>query len=159
MFNAYFTNVAKNLAENLEDTHLNHTDFIGRENKSTMYLKLMELHEILKEISSICIKKAKGYDDIVPKVIKWAPELFAPILLVIFNKCIDLGYYPDGMKIGQVAPVFKKGEQDDEKNYRPITVLTQFNQIFERLLYKRYIDFFEKFEVITKKQFGFLKKT
>ena len=45
-----------------------------------------------------------------------------------------------------------------KNNYRPITVLTQFNQIFEHLLYKRYISFFEKFDIITKKQFGFLKK-
>ena len=43
-------------------------------------------------------------------------------------------------------------------NYSPITVLTQFNQIFERLLSKRYLSFFQKFDIITKKQFGFLKK-
>ena len=43
-------------------------------------------------------------------------------------------------------------------NYRPITVLTQFNQIFERLLSKRYLSFFQKFDIITKKQFVFLKK-
>ena len=48
----------------------------------------------LEEIANIIIKKAKGYDQIAPKIIKWAPDLFAPILLKIFNKCIELGYYP-----------------------------------------------------------------
>ena len=52
------------------------------------------------------------------------------------------------MKVGEVAPVFKKGEQNAKNNYRPITVLTQFNQIFERLLYKRFIRFFEKLDII-----------
>ena len=133
-------------------------DFMGSENKSTMFLKLIEIHEILEEIERLIIKKAKGYDQIAPKIIKWASDLFAPILLNIFNKCIEMGYYPDGMKIGEVAPIYKKGKQNDESNYRPITVLTQFNQIFERLLSKRYLSFFEKFAIITKQQFGFLKK-
>ena len=62
------------------------------------------------------------------------------------------------MKIGEVAPIYKKGEQNEKNNYRPITILTQFNQIFERLLSKRYLNFFEKYNIITKKQFGFLKK-
>ena len=158
VLNQYFTNVAKNLAENLEETNHKHTDFMGAENKSSMYLKLIEIHEILEEIKKICVSKAKGYDQIAPKIVKWASDLLAPILLIIFNKCIDLGYYPNAMKIGEVAPVFKKGELDGKNNYRPITVLTQFNQIFEHLLYKRYISFFEKFDIITKKQFGFLKK-
>ena len=100
-----------------------------------------------------------GFDEISPKIIKWAAELLAPILQIIFNKCIELGYYPNRMKTGQVAPVYKKGEQDGKNNYRPITVLTQFNQIFERLLSKRFLNFFEKYDIIIKKQFGFLKST
>ena len=115
-----------------------------------MYLKLVEIHEILEEIKDICIRKARGHDEIPPKIIKWAPDLFAPILLVIFNKCIELGYYPNSMKIGKVAPIYKKGEQNGETNYRPITVLTQFNQIFEHLLSIRYLNFFEKCNIITK---------
>ena len=132
--------------------------FMGRENKSSIYLRLIEIHEILEEIKNICIRKATGYDEIAPKIVKWAAELFAPILLIIFNKCIELGYYPASMKIGKVSPIFKDGEKNGKTNYRPITVLTQFNQIFERLLSKRYLNFFEKFDIITKKQFGFLKK-
>ena len=42
-------------------------------------------------------------------------------------------------------------------NYRPISVLTQFNQLFERLLAKRLLGFFDKFDIFNKKQFGFLK--
>ena len=136
ILNDHFINVANDHAKKLKQTNLTHNDFMGAENKSTMFLKLIELHEIIEEIMNLCIRKATGYDEIPPKVIKWAPNLFAPILLVIFNKCIDLGYYPTNMKVGQVAPVYKKGEQNGKNNYRPITVLTQFNQIFEHLLSK-----------------------
>ena len=158
VLNDHFTSIAENLSKNLESTNYKFTDFMGDENKSSMYLTYIEIHEILEEIKNICVKKAKGYDEVYPKLIKWAADLYAPILLVIFNKCIELGYYPDAMKIGQVAPLFKKGEKNVKTNYRPITVLTQFNQIFEHLLSKRYLSFFQKFDIITKKQFGFLKK-
>ena len=75
VFNTYFTNVAKNLAENLQETSYKHTDFMGKENKSSMYLKFIELHEILDEIKIICIQKVWGYDEIVPKIVKWALAL------------------------------------------------------------------------------------
>ena len=158
VLNDHFTSIAESLAKNLDSTKSKFSDFMGPENKSSMYLTFIEIHEILEEIKKICIKKAKGYDEIYPKLIKWAADLFAPILQILFNKCIQLGYYPDAMKIGQVAPLFKKGEKNTKTNYRPITVLTQFNQIFEHLLSKRYLTFFQKFDIITKKQFGFLKK-
>ena len=62
------------------------------------------------------------------------------------------------MKIAKVTPIHKDGDKNDFNNYRPISVLTQFNQIFERLLSKRFLSFFEKHKIITEKQFVFLKK-
>ena len=156
--NNHFANVASNLAKKLEKVDIQPISYMGRENKSSMYLKYISLCEILEEIRSICAQKAMGYDGIPPKIVKWAPELFAPILLAIFNKCIDMGYYPNCMKIAKVAPIHKEGDINDCNNYRPISVLSQFNQLFERLLAKRLHSFFDKFNLITKKQFGFLKK-
>ena len=122
-----------------------------------MFLKPSELHEVSDLIEKINENKTYGFDTTPPKVIKWAPHLFAPILLVIFNKCIEMWYYPEAMKVGEVSPLHKKGDHNGRDNYRPITILTQFNQIFERLLSKRFLNFFEKFNIITEKQFGFLK--
>ena len=99
-----------------------------------------------------------GNDGVPPKVIKWAPHLFGPILLIIFNKCLQTGQYPDSMKIAKVSPIHKNGDKNILDNYRPISVLTQFNRLFERLLAKRLMNFFDKNNIITKQQFGFLKK-
>ena len=106
----------------------------------------------------MCVKKDMGADNIPPKIIKWAPELFAPILSKIFNKCIHIGYYPKQLKVARVVPVHKGGDSNDINNYRPISVLTQFNRLFERVLATRLMSFFEKNKIITSKQFGFLKR-
>ena len=119
MLTNHFTSVAKNLAGNLAKTNCKHSDFIGKENKATMYLKFIELYEIPEEINKICIKKATGCDEITPKILKWAAELFAPVLLIIFNEYISLGYYPNSLIVGKVSPSYKKGEKDDQNNYRP----------------------------------------
>ena len=92
VLNDHFTSIAEKLAGNLDSTCYKFSDFMGSENKSSMYLTLVEIHEILEEIQNICVNKAKGYDEIYPKLIKWAADLYAPILLIIFNKCIELRY-------------------------------------------------------------------
>ena len=84
--------------------------------------------------------------------------MFSLILLTIFNKCLHLGYYPSSMKVARVVPIHKGGDINDINNYRPISVLTQFNRLFERILANRLMSFFEKNKIITSKQFGLLKR-
>ena len=55
----------------------------------------------------------------------------------MFNVCLSESTYPDLLKIAKVVPIIKKGERDKITNYRPISLLSQFNKIFEKLLYIR----------------------
>jgi hypothetical protein len=43
-------------------------------------------------------------------------------------------------------------------NYRPISLLSIFNKLLEKIVYKRLINFFDKFNIIYKYQFGFRKR-
>ena len=145
--NTHFTTVAEKLSEQLEKTDTNFKKYMKNENKSSIYLKNIETSEVVEQINALDAKKSTGHDEIPAKIIKWAPQLFAPILKSLYNKCIDMGYYPSNMKIAKVTPIHKKGDKNDLNNYRPISVLTQFNQIFERLLSQRFLSFFERYIV------------
>ena len=79
--NQHFASVAEKLAANLKKTRTKFTAYMGRENRSSMYLKEITINEIFEEILKICIKKSMGYDNIPPKIIKWASDLLAPLLL------------------------------------------------------------------------------
>ena len=68
------------------------------------------------------------------------------------------GCYPDALKIAQIIPIHKKGPKDDCSNFRPISLLSNFNRIFEKLLYSRVLEFFEKFRLLSGDQYGFRKK-
>ena len=62
------------------------------------------------------------------------------------------------LKIAKVIPVFKKGDPNCIENYRPISILSCFSKIFEKCVYARTIKFLDKYNILTKSQFGFRSK-
>ena len=77
--------------------------------------------------------------------------------MLIFNKAITTGQYPDALKIAKVIPLYKKGENTVISNYRPISLLSLLNKIFEKLLYCRLYKFLVKCNVLYKYQINFRK--
>ena len=67
------------------------------------------------------------------KVSKLIVDNIADPLSVVFNKCISDGYFPDRLKIAQVIPIFKSGDPSRLSNHRPISILTIFSKIFEKM--------------------------
>jgi hypothetical protein len=61
----------------------------------------------------------------------------------------------DQFKLARVIPIYKKGSKLVVLNYRPISLLSVFNKILEKLMYKRLVIFLEKNQVIFQGQFGF----
>ena len=51
--------------------------------------------------------------------------------------------------------MYKKGLKSIVSNYRPISLLSVFNKILEKLMYNRLLNFLEKHQVLFSGQFGF----
>ena len=62
------------------------------------------------------------------------------------------------LKIAKIVPVFKSGDETDPDNYRPISLLSIFNRIFEKVMYSRLISFMDKHNVLSSSQYGFRKQ-
>lgn len=67
------------------------------------------------------------------------------------------GVFPYYRKCTVITPLFKKGGVNDLSNYRPISRLTGFSKLFEKIAYNRLCSFTMKFELIECHQDGFLK--
>ena len=89
---------------------------------------------------------------VILKILKC--EVSGP-LETIFNTSFLTGIVPEKFKTARVIPIFKKGSQTSLNNYRPISLLSVFNKLLEKLMYKRIIDFLNKRQLIYSKQFGF----
>ena len=74
------------------------------------------------------------------------------------NKSFSTGIFPDKLKIAKVIALHKKGATDDPDNYRPISLLSVFSQIFEKIMHKRLYNFLEVNDISHPLQFGFRKK-
>ena len=68
-------------------------------------------------------------------------DIHLPIMTQIINMSIDNNCYPDDLKLAQVSPVFKKKDDLDKENYRPVSVLSHVSKIFERIMYQEIEDF------------------
>ena len=54
------------------------------------------------------------------------------------------GEYPDLLKLVKVIPIYKGGETQDVNNYRPISLLSIFDKIIEKIMHKRLYAFLER---------------
>jgi len=79
------------------------------------------------------------------------------MLTYICNKAISAGVFPDRLKYSIVIPIFKKGNNSDPANYRPISVLTSFAKVLEMALYMRLAEHITLNNMLTERQFGFRK--
>ena len=59
------------------------------------------------------------------------------------------------IKVARVIPVYKAGCYTVMSNYRPISLLSMFHKLLEKLMYKRLIKFLEKNNILNENQFGF----
>ena len=62
------------------------------------------------------------------------------------------------MKIARVIPLFKSGDKSLFTNYRPVSVLPVFSKFLERIVYNRLIIFLNKYDILSRNQYGFRKK-
>ena len=79
------------------------------------------------------------------------------ILCGIFNECIQAGIYPECLKRAAIRPLHKKESKLEVGNYRPISLLSNINKIFEKIIQDRLTDFINKHNIIFDNQFGFRK--
>ena len=61
------------------------------------------------------------------------------------------------MEIGKIKPLHKKGDKQNIRNYRPISILSVFSKILEKLMLNRITAFLDDTKSLTGAQNGFRK--
>ena len=156
-FNEYFCNVANTLAQNIEDTPTSFDSYLPQPVSFSFYLRPTSRHEINSVINNLKMT-SPGFDDIHIKVIKACKEEISPFLEYMINKSFSEGCFPDHLQIARVVPVYKKGDNSQFSNYRPISVLPCLSKIFEKIVAIRLLDYLTKMSLLTDDQYGFRPK-
>ena len=91
------------------------------------------------------LSKASGPDCIPVVVLKKCELELYYILAELFNKCLRDSCFLDCWKVSSVVPVFKNvREKSTAKNYHPVSLLSVFSKVFEKLVNNRIVDHLEK---------------
>ena len=158
ILNKYFCNIGENLKSNIpNEADSDYKQYMPNSVVNSLNLRPIDSGEVLKEIKRLNPRKACGHDNIGNKILLMCPEVFAHNLTIIYNHYIEIGEYPAALKIAKVIPIYKEGEHALPCNYRPISLLSVFNKIFERLICKQLVHFLEKYKLLYLFQFGYRK--
>ena len=118
------------------------------------------IEEVLKAIGTLHKRKACGYDAISTEHLLYGGQHIANILTKVYNHILRLEYIPVNMRRGIQIPLFKgKGTCClDTDNYTGISLLTNFNKVYEVLIWNRISDWWVSQKVISELQGAGKKK-
>ena len=91
---------------------------------------LFSKEDILKAIKSLSSSKASQNEDIPISILRNSIHIYSEKLTNIFNECLINGKFPYTLKRADVTPIFKKGKDNEKKNYRPVTMFSTFSKMF-----------------------------
>ena len=111
--------------------------------------------DIKKIIQNLDPNKAHGHDQISIRMLKICSKTICKPLDCIFCECLNTGLFPLEWKKANLVPVYKKGDKQCLKIFRPVSLLPICGKIFEKLIFNKMFKFFNENNSISPKPSGF----
>ena len=157
-FNNYFSSIATKTKLNISFSHKHFSDFLKNRSNISFSVSPTDKTEIENIISSLASNKSVGPNSIPTKILKLLKNDISSQLSEIFNISSSSGVFPSILKTAKVIPVHKKDSKLDFSNYCPISLLSNIEKIFERLMCNRMYKFLSDNNLIYSLQFGIRQK-
>ena len=160
MFNDYFDDIGRNIAESIGGNNANHLDYMTHINQPNSFF-FTPIHCYSTE-KLICSPKNKysNLNTIPVKILKSICDIISPCLTNIINIYINVphhGVFPDRLKKARATSIPKEGDKSNSSNYRPISALPVFSKVFETVAYTLLDDYVGNNSILHKKH-GFRTK-
>lgn len=99
--------------------------------------------EVLNLIKSFP-NKGTSLSEVPCYIYEQLASLLSPTIAFLFKKCLTGGLFPSCLKVARIIPIFKSGEKNNVKNYRPISTLPFLSKLFEKLMFVRLSTYLKK---------------
>ena len=156
VINKYFSSVGNNLAAKLPPAEHPYMDYLcnSKSPDTSFFFKPVTPHEVKLEILSMPSNKSYGLYSCPTQLLKCSCDIISPVLANFLNKSVNLGAYPSKLKLSKIIPIYKADDETDACNYRPISLLSNFNRIFEKIMYNRMKIFIQKRQLLSSSTFN-----
>jgi Reverse transcriptase (RNA-dependent DNA polymerase) len=158
-FNLYFTTIADTILEDIHPT-VRPPEYPFNDNVPLFSIadKPVTNFEILTTFHELNSKRSEDYTGISMYFLKNLTLQLAIPLSHVFNLSFSQGVVPYQLKIAKVVPIFKSGDPLLLDNYRPISLLSNFSKVLEKIMCNRLTHFLTTNKILSKSQFGFRRK-
>ena len=156
-FNEFFANIGHKLSQDIQPS-VSHTFYLKNCVTSSMILFPPTSSEVASELKRLKVNKSSSDDQIPTKFIVIAADVISPYFTYLVDFMFTKGIFPNALKIAKVIPIHKSGSKQAVENYRPISLLSPFSKIVEKIIKTRLVSFLNKNEILYKRQSGFRKK-
>ena len=156
--NLHFSTIGERISNSNNSSFDDHLRFVmHKSTPNSFYFRPISTQNIKEAIDKLN-NKSCSIDSYPNKIFKALKTEISPIMAKIYNKSISTQNFPDFFKVARVIPLFKSGSRSEVGNYRPISILSPFSKIFERIVFNQLLTYLDKFKIFTNSQFGFRTK-
>ena len=165
IFNNHFSTIGSKIEQKIPAQSGNFYDYFTKKDENgkliinpennSFFLSPTDPCEVEIILNALDIKKSTGPNSVPIYTLKIFKYFFSYWLSKLVNQCFEIGVFPDILKTAKVTPLHKKNSKLDFSNYRPISLLSVFSKVYEKLVYKRIYSYLDKHNFIYNKQFGF----
>ena len=127
----------------MNPSHKHFSNFLKNKTQNSFFLNPTNKSEI-QTITSLDSNKSVGSSSIPTKILKLLKNDISSQLANILNISFPTGVFPTIVKVAKVVPEYKKDSKLDFSNYRPISLLSNTEKIFKKVMYNRVYNFFTK---------------
>ena len=154
-FNEYFSTIGTVLSNSIScPSNGSFTDYLRGNFVNSFVYTLVCSSDI--EFIIKTLKNKRCTIKVIPNlVLKRISSIISPVLAKIVDMSVLSGTFPRSLKNALVVPIFKAGCREYVTNYRPISLLSVYSKIIEKVVYKQIYKFLEKYSVLSDKQYGF----
>ena len=157
-FNDYFSKIGHETGQNVPSTDVNYSYFLSNQHPYSMFIDPVVPCDITNTAHKLKSNSSFGHDEISTKLLKQTINNITLPITHIVNRSFITGIVPDQMKIAKVVPVFKSSDRSSIKNYRPISLLTSFSKLLEKIMYDKVMNFLNANNILYEHQYGFRAK-
>ena len=123
---------------------------------NSIYLSEVTSEEINNKLKYLK-NGAAGYDELNACLLKHISPFIIELLKYLNNLSLCEAVFPSELKLANVIPLSKSDDVFLFNNYRPVSLPCVISKVFEKVMYKRLIDFIETFAILNNSHFGFRK--
>ena len=153
-FNDFFVSIGPELAKDIH-SDINPLTYVNNVNNSIVIFDVScdEVKNIIRSLKN----SSAGHDEFPTFVGKLCVDSYIEPLTFLINYSLKTGVFPSELKLARVVPIFKAGDSSALTNYRPISVLTFFAKVFEKIVYNKLLNFISDNNILYDHQYGFRK--